>query len=352
MLRFTFDLKNKMTVMNQRTQDLKNWCSQLPLLQGKVFDFSMVSGDASFRRYFRIHLNASSYIAVDAPPEHENSLQFCKVAALFSEQGACVPEVLATDFSQGFMLLSDLGDRQLLSEINADNAQFFYGLAFDEIIKIQKAKVLDNQLPYYDQEKLMQEMLLFQTWFVEKLLKLTLTEQEQQIILKTQLTIIDKVLQQQQVYVHRDFHSRNLMIVEKNNSLNIALIDFQDAVIGAITYDAVSLLKDCYIEWNQQQRNGFLENYFNKLVQQNVLTNTECFESFHKDFEWMGLQRHLKILGIFARLSIRDAKHGYLKDLPLTFHYVEDALLNFPELKDFSDLILGKIKQKFKTFDL
>src|SRR5690606_29165874 len=124
-----------------------------------------------------------------------------------------------------------------------------------------------------DQEKLMQEMLLFQTWFVEKLLKLTLTEQEQQIILKAQLTIINKVLQQQQVYVHRDFHSRNLMIVEKNNSLNIALIDFQDAVIGAITYDAVSLLKDCYIEWNQQQRNSFLENYFNKLVRQKVLAN-------------------------------------------------------------------------------
>lgn len=338
-----------MNVINQRAQDLKNWCAQQSVLFGKHFDFFMVSGDASFRRYFRIQLASIAYIAVDAPPTHEDSEQFCKVAELFASQGACVPEVLAKDFEQGFMLLSDLGDRQLLSEINVQNAEFYYGLAFDELLKIQKAKVIPNALPLYDYEKLMQEMSLFQTWFIDELLALKLSEQEKQLILDTQKMIANQVLQQKQVYVHRDFHSRNLMIVEKNKALKIAVIDFQDAVIGAITYDAVSLLKDCYIEWSEQNRKKYLENYFKQLIRYDVLDKQASFDIFYKDFEWMGLQRHLKVLGIFARLSIRDGKPNYLKDLPLTFKYVEDALLGFPELKDFSILLSGKIKEKFEA---
>jgi len=338
--------------MNNRAQELKNWCSQQSLIKNQTFDFSMVSGDASFRRYFRVQLATISYIAVDAPPEHENSQQFCKVAALFSAQGVCVPEVLAKDFSLGYMLLSDLGDRQLLAEINQQNAQQYYDLAFREIIKLQSAVTQAGTLPLYDFEKLMQEMSLFQDWFIASLLHLELNEAEKILILNTQKIIAEKVLNQKQVYVHRDFHSRNLMIIEKNNELKIALIDFQDAVIGSITYDAVSLLKDCYIEWPKVKRKQYLESYYLQLSNNGIISRDKSFNDFYQDFELMGLQRHLKILGIFARLSIRDHKNGYLKDLPLTFKYIEEALPGFPEFKTFSDFFLIKVKNKFESVNL
>jgi N-acetylmuramate 1-kinase len=338
--------------MKNRAQDLKNWCSQQSLIKDQDFDFSMISGDASFRRYFRIQLTTISYIAVDAPPQHENSQQFCKVATLFAEHGVCVPQILAKDFVQGFMLLSDLGDRQLLAELNEQNAQRYYALAFKEIIKLQSAETHAGTLPLYDFEKLMQEMSLFQDWFTSSLLDLKLSDAEIKLIVETQNIIAERVLKQKQVYVHRDFHSRNLMIVEKNGETNMALIDFQDAVIGAITYDAVSLLKDCYIEWPAEKRKQFLENYYAQLHYAGIVSSGETFESFFQDFEIMGLQRHLKILGIFARLSIRDHKHSYLKDLPLTFKYIEETLLGFPEFKTFSDFFLVKVKSKFQSLSV
>jgi len=251
--------------MNERAQLLQSWCKKQSVQHGQNIDFSMVSEDASIRRYLRLRLKDTSYIAVDAPPEHEDSQQFCKVARIFAEQGVNVPEVLATDFDLGFMLLSDLGDRQLLSEINESNAEQYYTLAFDEIIKIQSIEITNSRLPLYDHHKLMEEMALFQTWFIRSLLNLELSEKENQIILSTQLSVAEMVLKQKQVYVHRDFHSRNLMLLGAEEDLEVALIDFQDALLGAITYDAVSLLKDCYIEWSVAKRKLFLTNYFSQV---------------------------------------------------------------------------------------
>ncbi len=338
-----------------RSEQLRLWLNQqLPLLasfpKAADFDVQMVSGDASFRRYFRVSFVSSegsvqTCIAVDAPPQHENSQQFCKVAALLLQQGCFVPEVLASDFGTGFMLLSDLGDRQLLSELNAENVEHYYALAFEQLLKMQAMPIERINLPLYSHEMLMTEMALLQEWFCTQFLGLNLTNENLGMIERTQAQIAKQVGAQVQVFVHRDFHSRNLMIVGQQ----LAMIDFQDAVIGAVTYDAVSLLKDCYIEWPETQRKKWLHNYFEKLVKQGVLRDTATFDAFYKDFEWMGLQRHLKVLGIFARLSIRDGKHGYLKDLPLTFSYVEQALASMEELAEFRQWFLAELKPAFES---
>lgn len=331
---------------SQRETSLKNWCSAQGLLHGVDFDWVMISGDASFRRYFRVSTHGVSWVAVDAPPEHEDSEQFCKVAALFARQGCSVPEVLAKDFEQGFMLLSDLGDRQLLKELNESTVDSYYAMAFDELVKLQSAAD-SSALPVYDDEKLMQEMSLFQDWFLHAYLQIQLDDAQSQLILNTQKSISEQVRKQKQVYVHRDFHSRNLMIVDQG----LALIDFQDALLGPITYDAVSLLKDVYIEWPEQKRKQMLENYFEKLKQNNILESDFSFQRFYEDFELMGLQRHLKILGIFARLSIRDGKHAYLKDLPLTFSYLESALEKlagkYPDFQAFVSFVRETVKPHF-----
>lgn len=340
------DTENQSVSQSERETRLKAWCAQQSLLHALDFDWTMISGDASFRRYFRLSTDQASWVAVDAPPEQENSEQFCKVAALFAQQGCHVPEVLAADFEQGFMLISDLGDRQLLKELNENTVDSYYAMAFDELVKLQSASD-SNALPFYDDEKLMQEMSLFQDWFLQAYLKLELSDQEQQLVLSTQKNISEQVRQQKQVYVHRDFHSRNLMIVQQG----LALIDFQDALLGPITYDAVSLLKDVYIEWPEKKRKQMLKSYFEKLKQNSILENAFSFQRFYEDFELMGLQRHLKILGIFARLSIRDGKHAYLQDLPLTFNYLEAALEKLsgksPSYEAFATLVQGPIKLHF-----
>jgi aminoglycoside/choline kinase family phosphotransferase len=354
--------------MNERAQHLKHWCTQQAPLKDREFEFTMVSGDASFRKYFRLKLKSESYIAVDAPPEHEDSRQFCKVANYFAEQGVFVPKVIANDFEQGFMLLSDLGDRQLLAELNEKSAQQYYALAFNELVKLQAASQSDRDglsfLPLYDYEKLISEMALFQEWFCGSLLAIDLSSQESDLILRTEKSIVESVLKQKHVCVHRDFHSRNLMLLGDSEQTKIAVIDFQDAVVGPITYDAVSLLKDCYIEWPIEMRKQWLKEYYSQLQEFKIIEShsdfnkdidkniDKDFESFYRDFELMGLQRHFKILGIFARLSIRDGKDNYLNDLPLTFKYVEQTIQSFPEFSAFSDFFMGVVKEKFLSLEL
>jgi aminoglycoside/choline kinase family phosphotransferase len=327
----------------QRQHQLERWCAQQSQLEGKSFDFKMVSGDASFRRYFRIVCQQASFIAVDAPPEHEDSRQFCKVAALFETQACVVPKVYASDFEQGFMLLSDLGDTMLLDELNEKNVEGFYAQALEELVKLQAAKLKGGELPLYNKQKLIDEMALFQQWFVEDYLVYSLSQKERKLIEDTQGLIADEVLKQQQVIVHRDFHSRNIMVLPGK----LALIDFQDALIGPITYDAVSLLKDCYLEWPDAQREEYLQSYFNKLLEKNI-SQEKNFKNFYVGFEWMGLQRHLKVLGIFSRLSIRDGKDAYLNDLPLTFKYVEEVLEKIPELSEFKVFFEDMVKPLFE----
>ncbi len=339
--------------MNERARHLEIWCAEQQVLADREsFDFFMISGDASFRRYFRLLVRnegvEKTYIAVDAPPEHENSRLFVQVAALFTAQGVHVPEVLATDYEQGFMLLSDLGDTMLSHELNESNVEALYNLALKELVRLQAASesAVKGLIEDYDRDKLWAEITLFDEWFLGRFLGLELDESDLELLRSAQEQIIERVLQQKQVLVHRDFHSRNLMLLGQHDDWSIAMIDFQDALFGPLSYDAVSLLKDCYVEWSPGLRERCLRVYFGQLSEQGVVEG-QNFDAFLQDFHWMGLQRHLKVLGVFARLSIRDGKDGYLKDLPLTFRYVEEALQEFPELESFSTLFCGKIKEAF-----
>jgi aminoglycoside/choline kinase family phosphotransferase len=315
-----------------REQQLSAWCAQQKGLE--KINLITVSGDASFRRYFRFTLDDNSFIAVDAPPDKENNPPFVAIATSWFEQGIVVPEVLAADFEQGFMLLSDLGDRTVLPELNSDSADTLYQGAFRSLIKVQLSdEPEDYVLPPYDSTLLMTEMGLFRDWFCEVHLARKLSEQEKTLLQKSFDFLAHSALAQPTVPVHRDFHSRNLMIVEGVDEA--ALIDFQDAVKGPVTYDLVSLLRDCYIQWPQQRVNQWALDYAAIARDAGVLS--ECDDAqFLRWFDLMGLQRHLKAVGIFARLNHRDGKTAYLNDIPRTLGYVKNIAAQYPELSEFS----------------
>jgi len=315
-----------------RKIQLENWLKQVLSLQ--AFTLTAASADASFRRYFRVHLSDKTLIAMDAPPPQENCTPFVKVAKLMLDAGLNVPEVLAQDLTNGFLLLSDLGDEIYLSALNNDSASGLYLNATDALIKMQLVSQA-NVLPVYDEVLLTREMQLFPDWYVAKHLQAELNT-EQQVVLKNTFDILNKnILSQSQVYVHRDFHSRNLMLTKQNNP---GILDFQDAVYGAITYDLVSLLKDAYIEWDEEQIIDWAVRYWQP-AKKAGLPVSEDFSEFYRDFEWMGAQRHIKILGIFARLYYRDGKEGYLKDIPLVMHYLRKVCERYIELRPMLRLL-------------
>ncbi|MCP5174629.1 MAG: phosphotransferase [Moraxellaceae bacterium] len=292
-------------------------------------DFSIVSGDASFRRYFRLHHTGGSYIAVDAPPDKENSRPFVAIAQALYAHGVHVPQVISYDFELGFMLLSDLGDTLLRPCLTDDSVNDLYQQAMRELVTIQSCpSPVDYALPPYDSTRLMTEMALLKDWFIAQYLNITLSAQETQLLDNTCQHIADEVAKQPNVFVHRDYHSRNLMIIDANT---LGVIDFQDAVTGAITYDLVSLLRDAYVEWPQARVVAWVEDFRQLLQQHGQIAQVDAAQ-FLQWFDYMGAQRHLKVVGIFARLSLRDGKHGYLNDIPLVFKY----LLN--ELKDYAPL--------------
>lgn len=315
--------------MDKRQQLLKKWS----LLQLNLADaeWSVVSGDASFRRYFRLANEEQSWICVDAPPEHENSAQFIKVANLLKKVNA--PKVLAKDLAQGFMLLSDLGDQLLLPLLNEQSADRLYQAAIDSLVEMQRIDS-ENLLPAYDEKLLNIEMELFRDWFLQKHLQLELSVAENQMLDNLFRWLTDSALEQPQVFVHRDYHSRNIMWLENQPP---GIIDFQDAVQGPISYDLLSLLRDCYIEWPDYKVQQWLD-YF--IEQSDWELEKAQFEQW---FDWMGLQRHIKVAGIFCRLNYRDGKAGYLKDIPLTLRYIIRQAEKYPQLEEFSDWMKQKI---------
>ena len=317
---------------DSRLQQLRDWLQQT--LQTDQYELSVASADASFRRYFRIRLNDTSMIAMDAPPEKENCQPFIHIATLLFSAGINAPEIIEQDLSQGFLLLSDLGDTQYLSVLDAGSSDQLYKDAIDALIQIQSVK--SNTLPDYDRTLLQNEMGLFQEWFIEKHLALTLNQHQQHSLNSIMECLTESALQQPQVFVHRDYHSRNLMQTDINNP---GVIDFQDAVAGAVTYDLASLFKDCYISWPRVQIEGWLKYYFNNAKEKNILDSVCQFEDFIQWFDLMSVQRHLKVLGIFSRLNIRDNKPGYLNDLPLTFQYIADSCERYPLLNPLKTLL-------------
>ena len=261
---------------------------------------------------------------MDAPPEHEDIDSFVRIAEFLSSTGTHVPRIFAKNLEQGFLLLSDLGNTSYLSALNEQSADALYRAAIDEIIKMQLAPTADIELASYDDEKLLAELRLFPDWFIQKHLSLTPPPELNAVF----ELLIANASEQPQYFVHRDYHSRNLMLGADNE---VGVIDFQDAVIGPVTYDVVSLLRDCYIEWPQTRLDNWLDYYFEQAVENQLLTGNDRSE-FIRWFDLMGLQRHLKVLGIFCRLNYRDGKAGYMNDLPLTLKYVLQVTARYPEL--------------------
>ncbi|MDH5484586.1 MAG: phosphotransferase [Gammaproteobacteria bacterium] len=312
---------------DHRLEQLEDWLkNQLSL---PPFQIEVASADASFRRYFRVISEQQTWIAMDAPPEKENCEPFVHIATMIEASGVQAPHIYHWNQEQGFMLISDLGTRDYLDLLDKVSADAMYQDAMDSIIKMQP---LQNHLPSYNDTLLHNEMNLFRDWYLGTHLHIQLTPQQQEILDQGFALLAQNALAQPCVFVHRDFHSRNLMLTDTDNP---GVIDFQDAVMGPITYDLVSLLKDCYIAWPRHK----VINWLNYFLQHNPLTKNIDVEQFVHWFDLMGVQRHLKATGIFARLNYRDGKPGYLDDIPRTLTYIIDACSRYEELQDFLDLL-------------
>ena len=265
---------------------------------------------------------------MDAPPDKEDSKPFIEVATLLLSAGITVPKIYEKNLNLGFLLLSDLGNDTLLGKINLQNANQLYKNVSSTLIQIQKNTKTEN-LPLYNDTLLRRELSLFPEWYLEKHLQYKLSDKETTDLNRIFDEIISNNLQQPTVFVHRDFHSRNLMIT---NDSRIGVLDFQDAVIGPITYDLVSVYRDAYIEWDEEQQMDWVIRFWEQAKNEGLPVNHD-FGEFYRDFEWMGLQRHIKVLGIFARLYHRDGKDGYLKNLPLVLQYTEKVAQRYSLFK-------------------
>ncbi|RZI41795.1 aminoglycoside phosphotransferase [Herbaspirillum sp. HC18] len=309
------------TVSDHRLTQLKEWLATLSAEKVLPESIRPASSDASFRRYFRVDApDGATYIAMDAPPPQEDVRPFIHVAEVFGDAGVSVPKVLERDVERGFLLLSDLGTTTYLNQLSHDTAHKLYLDAIDALVLIQ-AQSKPDVLPEYDRALLHRELMLFPDWYVGKHLGIAMTEKQTEMLNKVFDTLLANNLAQPQVYVHRDYHSRNLMVTELGNP---GILDFQDAVYGPITYDLVSLLRDAYIQWDEEMVLDWAVRYWER-ARRAGLPVSHDIDAFYRDFEFMGLQRHLKVLGIFARLYHRDGKDGYLKDLPLVMEYTRKA---------------------------
>jgi len=302
--------------------------------QGARFSLAPASEDASFRRYFRATLDdGRSYIAMDAPPEKEDCGPFVHVARLLREAGVHAPQVHAQDLAQGFLLLSDLGTKTYLQELSADNAARLFGDATDTLVRWQLA-TRAGELPPYDEALLRRELNLFPDWYLSKHLGISLTEEKKQILEDIFQLLVRSALAQPTVYVHRDYMPRNLMLSEPNPGV----LDFQDAVLGPISYDIASLLRDAFVSWEESQEIDWCVRYWEKAKRAGLPVDAD-FADFWRAFEWMGLQRHLKVLGIFARINYRDGKPHYLKDTPRFIGYALRVSRRYKELGPLAQML-------------
>jgi aminoglycoside/choline kinase family phosphotransferase len=309
------------TFPDLRLTQLKQWLAELPAAPVLPDSIRPASSDASFRRYFRVDgSQGGTFIVMDAPPPQEDVRPFIHVAEVFGASGVSVPQILEKDVERGFLLLSDLGSTTYLNQLNPDSAHKLYLDAIDSLILFQ-AQSKPGVLPEYDRALLLRELMLFPDWYIGKHLNITLSDKQTAELNKVFDTLLANNLAQAQVYVHRDYHSRNLMVMPQGNP---GILDFQDAVYGPITYDLVSLLRDAYIQWDEEMVLDWAIRYWERAKRAGLPVNPDV-DAFYRDFEFMGLQRHLKVLGIFARLYHRDGKDAYLKDMPLVMEYTRNA---------------------------
>jgi aminoglycoside/choline kinase family phosphotransferase len=300
-----------------------------------------MSGDAGFRCYYRFSHQGKSFIAVDAPIDMSDNPAFIFMQKLLSQQDILVPEIIAVDLPLGFFCLSDFGNVLLSDTLTLENMSTVYRKAIDILPKIHLGVTsADKEVAHYDQAFVKRELDIFTEWLIEKHLSITLSESEQ-LQLNTCFDVLNNnMLEQPQVLIHRDFHSRNIMVIDNGE---LGVIDFQDAVIGPVTYDVVSLLRDCYIKWPSEKVAALLQYYIDLVSPQQPLLANIKLTQWQRWFDLTGMQRHLKASGIFARLHHRDGKSGYLNDIPLTLSYLLDISKQYDEFKFLHQLLTKKV---------
>ena len=327
--------------MSDRIEALSRWLHDSAGLEG--FGLHPASGDASFRRYFRVlEPDGIRHVAMDAPPEQESCHAFVRIAGEFEALGLHVPHIFAHDLEQGFMLLEDLGSTHYLDVLNAENADHLYGDALDALLVIQ-ARGPREALPRYDGPFLQREMDIFSEWLLQGALSLELHDAEREMLSQAFGVLVESALEQPAVCVHRDYHSRNLLV---SSAPSPGIIDFQDAVVGPVTYDLVSLLRDCYIRWPDERVRGWAMQYYRMALRSGLLVDTSEAQ-FMRWFDLMGIQRHLKASGIFCRLKLRDGKGGYLGDIPRTLGYIVEVAQQYPELRELARFITDRVSPRF-----
>lgn len=315
-----------------RREALSGWLAAQ--LRAARFALEPASEDASFRRYWRARLeDGRTFVVMDAPPDREDCRPFVRVAGLLRAAGVHAPEVFAQDHGLGFLLLADLGTTTYLEALNADNAARLFADATDALVRWQLA-TRQGELPPYDEPLLRREMNLFPEWYVTRHLGIELSESQNSALEAVFRLLVESALAQPRVYVHRDYMPRNLMVCEPNPGV----LDFQDAVLGPITYDMVSLLRDAFISWGEEQVLDWSVRYWEK-AKHAALPVMADFPEFWRAFEWMGLQRHLKVLGIFARIRYRDGKPKYLEDTPRFIGYARAVATRYRELAPLARLL-------------
>lgn len=312
--------------MYVRENALKEWL--IDVIKCNDFILTPLAGDASFRRYFRIKYNGLTQVVMDAPPGKEDVEPFVHIAQMLTKAGVLTPEILAMNKEQGFLLLSDFGDQLLLDKLLPQTANDYYHESINTLLKIQECPITDPTLPSFDKAFMLKEMNVCPEWFFNAYLSLKLNEDEALLMQHTMDWIANELSSQPLVFIHRDYHSRNLMLVNSQSGTSLGVIDFQDAMRGPLTYDLVSLLKDCYISWPRARILEWVEFFHSHCA----LANNYTLPEFIRAFDLCGLQRHLKVLGVFCRLYLRDNKSGYLKDLPLTLNYVIECTEIYEEL--------------------
>jgi len=325
-----------------RQQAFINWLADI--LGENNIDLQAMTGDAGFRRYYRVKLKKSTVIAVDAPNDKSNNQAFIALQQSFAEQGVNVPDIIAVEGSQGFFCLSDLGNIMLADTLTPESMQSDYQNAITLLPAISKTAVVSNyQLPVFDRPFIQTELDIFSEWLIGEFLEI-----EEQID-KTKLQycfnlLIENALEQPQVLMHRDFHSRNIMVLTHGE---YAIIDFQDAVKGPITYDAVSLLRDCYVKWPDHNVELLFKQCIEQFIQADEALGHIEFDQWQRWFDLTGLQRHVKVAGIFPRLSLRDGKDGYLNDTPIVLEYIIEVSAKYPELSYLHDITAQIIQPAF-----
>jgi len=313
-----------------RLEQLREWLAAH--VATGAFTLQPASADASFRRYFRVTADGRSWIVMDAPPPHEDCGPFVRVAGLLRAAGVNAPRVEAQDLHRGFLLLTDFGDTPYLAALDEANASRLFGDAIEALLKWQLAS-REGELPPYDDALLQRECNLFPEWYIARHLGLVLSDAQQRALSEMLRLLVARARAQPAVYVHRDYMPRNLMVTDPNPGV----IDFQDAVYGPISYDVVSLTRDAFVSWEEERVIDWTARYWERAKKAGLPVNPD-FSRFYCDFEWMGLQRHLKVLGIFARIHYRDGKQGYLEDTPRFMRYARAVAERYRELTPLARL--------------